>query len=150
MRHSNVPTTFRQFALQRKRWSRGLMEGFKAHWQLIFRRRLSTLFILWNICFLPLDLVYTLIFIPGLILACFGSFYIAGPLTIAVLPLTILWNRVIFRIQRGVYERERLKVRRNRGGFLFYALGYSLLMQPVCLWGYVAELLGMRKKWDTK
>jgi len=39
---TNVPTTFRQFALQRKRWSRGLMEGFKAHWQLIFRRRLST------------------------------------------------------------------------------------------------------------
>ena len=147
---TNVPTTFRQFALQRKRWSRGLMEGFKAHWRLIFRRRLSTLFIWWNICFLPLDLVYTLIFIPGLILACFGLFYIAGPLTIAVLPLTILWNRVIFRIQRGMFEHEGLKVRRNPGGFLFYALGYSLLMQPVCLWGYVAELLGMRKKWDTK
>jgi len=147
---TNVPTTFRQFALQRKRWSRGLMEGFKAHWPLIFRRRLSTLFILWNTCFLPLDLVYTLVFIPGLVLACFGIFYIAGPLTIAVLPLTILWNSVIFHIQHGMYEREHLKVRRNRGGFLFYALGYSLLMQPVCLWGYVAELLGMRKKWDTK
>ena len=47
-------------------------------------------------------------------------------------------------------EREGLTVRRNLGGFLFYALGYSLLMQPVCVWGYVAELLGLRKKWDTK
>lgn len=147
---TNVPTTLRQFALQRKRWSRGLMEAFKAHWQLLFKARMSTLFIWWNVCFLPLDLVYTLIFIPGLLLACFGYFYIAGPLTIAVLPLTILWNGVIFRIQSGVYRREGLAVRKNFGGFLFYALAYSLLMQPVCVWGYLAELLGLRKNWDTK
>jgi biofilm PGA synthesis N-glycosyltransferase PgaC len=147
---TNVPTRIRQFSLQRKRWSRGLMEAFKGHWPLLFKRRLSTLFVWWNVCFLPLDLVYTLIFIPGLILACFGHYYIAGPLTVAVLPLTILWNAIIFRIQSGVYSREGLKVRHNRGGFLFYALAYSLLMQPVCVWGYAAELLGLRKKWDTK
>lgn len=147
---TNVPTSIRQFALQRKRWSRGLMEAFKAHWKLAFNRRMSTLFVWWNVCFLPLDIVYTLVFIPGLILACFGHFYIAGPLTIAVLPLTILWNGIIFRIQSGVYKREGLLVRRNFGGFLFYSLAYSLLMQPVCVWGYMSELLGLRKKWDTK
>jgi biofilm PGA synthesis N-glycosyltransferase PgaC len=69
---------------------------------------------------------------------------------VAVLPLTILWNGIIFRIQSRVFAREGLLVRRNFGGFLFYALAYSLLMQPVCVWGYVAELLGLRKKWDTK
>lgn len=147
---TNVPHTIRQFALQRKRWSRGLMEAFKAHWQLLFKRRMSTLFVWWNLFFLPLDLVYTLVFIPGLVLACFGHFYIAGPLTIAVLPLTILWNTIIFRIQSDVYRREGLAVRRNYRGFLFYALAYSLLMQPVCVWGYFAELLGLRKNWDTK
>lgn len=147
---TNVPTTLRQFALQRKRWSRGLMEAFKAHWQLLFKKRMSTLFVWWNVCFLPLDLVYTMIFIPGLIIACFGYFFIAGPLTVAVLPLTILWNGVIFRIQSGVYRREGLIVRQNTSGFLFYAMAYSLLMQPVCVWGYVSELLGLRKKWDTK
>ncbi|WP_338468399.1 glycosyltransferase [Novosphingobium sp. ZN18A2] len=147
---TNVPTTLRQFALQRKRWSRGLMEAFKAHWPLLFKARMSTLFVWWNVCFLPLDLVYTLIFMPGLILACFGYFYIAGPLTIAVLPLTILWNGIIFRIQSNVYRREGLVIRKNPGGFLFYALGYSLLMQPVCVWGYLAELFGLRKNWDTK
>lgn len=147
---TNVPETFRQFALQRKRWSRGLMEAFKAHWRLLFKRRMTTLFIWWNVCFLPLDLVYSFIFIPGLVLACFGYFYIAGPLTLAVLPLAALWNVVIFRIQSGVYRKEDLKVRRNPAGFLFYALVYSLLMQPVCVWGYFVELIGMRKKWDTK
>ncbi|MCT2559411.1 glycosyltransferase family 2 protein [Tsuneonella sp. YG55] len=147
---TNVPTTLRQFALQRKRWSRGLMEAFKAHSPLLFKRRMSTLFVWWNVCFLPLDLVYTLVFIPGLVLACFGYFYIAGPLTIAVLPLTILWNGIIFRIQSRVYEREGLIVRRNIRGFFFYALAYSILLQPVCVWGYLAELLGLRKRWDTK
>ena len=147
---TNVPTAMRQFALQRKRWSRGLMEAFKAHWPLLFKRRMSTLFIYWNVCFLPLDLVYTLVFMPGLVLACFGHFYIAGPLTLTVLPLTVLWNGVIFRIQSRVFAREGLAVRRNLGGFVFYALGYSLLMQPVCVWGYAAELLGLRKSWDTK
>jgi poly-beta-1,6-N-acetyl-D-glucosamine synthase len=147
---TNVPTEVRQFALQRKRWSRGLMEAFKGHWRLLFRRRMSTLFIWWNVCFLPLDLIYTLVFIPGLVLALFGHFWIAGPMTVAVLPLTVLWNGIIFRIQSRVYAREGLLVRRNVGGFMFYALAYSLLMQPVCVWGYVAELLGLRKKWDTK
>lgn len=147
---TNVPPTFRQFALQRKRWSRGLMEAFRAHWRLLFKSRMSTLFVWWNVCFLPLDLVYTLVFIPGLVLACFGHFYIAGPLTVAVLPLTILWNGIIFHIQSGVYRREGLIVRKNIGGFLFYALGYSLVMQPVCVWGYCAELLGLRKSWGTK
>lgn len=147
---TNVPTELKQFALQRKRWSRGLMEAFKSHWRLLFMRRMSTLFIWWNVCFLPLDLVFTFVFMPGLILACFGYFYIAGPLTIAVLPLTVLWNGIIFRIQSEVYGREGLQVRRNIGGFMFYSLAYSLLMQPVCVWGYVAELLGLRKKWDTK
>ncbi len=147
---TNVPDRLRQFALQRKRWSRGLMEAFKAHGRLMFRARMSTLFVWWNVCFLPLDLVYTFVFMPGLVLALFGHFWIAGPLTVAVLPLTVLWNGIIYRIQSRVYAREGLLVRRNLGGFLFYALAYSLLMQPVCVWGYLAELLGLRKKWDTK
>ncbi|HWW11180.1 MAG TPA: glycosyltransferase [Brevundimonas sp.] len=147
---TNVPTRLGQFALQRKRWSRGLIEAFKVHGSLLFKPRMTTIFIWWNLLFLPLDLVYTFVFIPGLILALFGLYYIAGPLTLAVLPLAVFWNMFIFRIQRDMFRREGLKVRRNLGGFLFYALGYSLLMQPVCVWGYSAELLGMTKKWDTK
>ena len=147
---TNAPEAFKQFALQRKRWSRGLMEAFKLYWPLLFKPRMTTLFIWWNVMFLPLDLIYTFVFIPGLAAAPFGIFWIAGPLTIAVLPLAALWNAVIFRIQKDVFQRESMTVRRNRGGFFFYALAYSLLMQPVCVWGYFVELLGMRKAWDTK
>lgn len=147
---TNVPDNLCQFAQQRRRWSRGLVEAFKAHGSLLFKGRLTTLFIWWNLCFLPLDLVYTFVFIPGLILALFGIYYIAGPMTLAVLPLAALWNLFVFQVQRGMFHDQGLKVRHNFGGFLFYAIAYSLMMQPICVWGYITEALGTRKSWGTK
>jgi biofilm PGA synthesis N-glycosyltransferase PgaC len=41
-------------------------------------------------------------------------------------------------------------VRRNYIGLLFYVLLYAVVMQPVCLLGYISELTGQRKKWGTK
>lgn len=147
---TNVPEKLGVFAKQRKRWSRGLFEAFRAHPRLLVKPRMTLLFIWWNVLFLPLDLVYTFAFIPGVVLALFGKYWIAGPLTLAVLPLAMLWNMTIFRVQRRVFRRQSLKVRRNYGGFSFYVLAYSLILQPVCVWGYTSELLGLRKRWDTK
>ncbi len=147
---TNVPDRFRQFALQRKRWSRGLMEAFKLHGKLLFKPRMTTLFIWWNLLFVPLDVVYTFAFIPGVVMALFGYYYLAGVYTLMVLPLAAIWNFFIFRVQQRMFKRQDLKVRRNVAGFLFYVLGYSMVMQPVCVWGYVAEVLGMSKRWGTK
>ena len=117
----------------------------------LFVPRLSAMFIWWNLLFLPLDLVYTLIFIPGVIAAVFFQiFWIAGPMTLAVLPLAGLWNLVIYRVQRQMMHDQGLKVRHNPVGLVFYLLVYALLMQPVCVWGYWSELLGLTKKWGTK
>lgn len=148
---TNAPTTFKQFALQRKRWSRGLIEALHHHEDLLFVPRLSAMFIWWNLLFLPLDLVYTLIFIPGVLAAIFFHvFWIAGPMTLAVLPLAGLWNLVIYRVQRQMMQDQGLKVRHNPGGLVFYLLIYALVMQPVSVWGYWSELLGLTKKWGTK
>lgn len=147
---TTVPDTLRQFARQRRRWSRGLIEAFRHHPRLLAKPRLSMLFIWWNVLFLPLDLVYTLVFIPGIIAALFGYYHIVGIMTLLVLPLAALWNMVIFRVQRQVFHRQGLRVRRNFGGFLAYVLGYSLILQPVCVWGYISEIAGMRKNWGTK
>lgn len=147
---TNVPARLGKFAQQRRRWSRGLVEAFKAHPRLLFKRHLRTVFIWWNVCFLPMDVVFTFVFIPGLVLAAFGQFYVVGPLTLAVLPLALIWNLFIFRIQRRTFHLEHLKVRRNIRGFLFYALGYNLLVQPICVLGYASELVGLRKTWGTK
>jgi biofilm PGA synthesis N-glycosyltransferase PgaC len=99
---------------------------------------------------LPLDLIFTFVFIPGIILTLFGFYWIAGPMTLAVLPLTILGNIVTFKIQIRMFRRQGLKVRRNYAGLFFYGLIYSLMMQPICVWCYAAELFQQRRHWATK
>lgn len=147
---TNVPERLGHFASQRKRWSRGLIEAFQAHGSLLMRHRMTTLFIWWNLLFLPIDLAYTLIFIPGLFLALLGVFHLAGPMTLLVLPLAVAWNLIVFAIQRRMMRTQGLRVRRNVGGFFFYALAYSLVMHPVCVWGYLNELLGLPKTWGRR
>jgi biofilm PGA synthesis N-glycosyltransferase PgaC len=147
---TSVPDTLVQFARQRKRWSRGMLEAFRVHWRLLFKARMSTLFVWWNLLFLPLDLAFTFIFVPGIVLALFGYPFVASVLTLLVLPLAALWNGVIYRVQKKMFRRQDLEVRRNLSGFVIYCLAYSLIMQPVCVAGYAAELLGLAKRWDTK
>jgi biofilm PGA synthesis N-glycosyltransferase PgaC len=148
---TNAPTTLKQFARQRQRWARGLIEALNEHQSLIFKPRLSQMFIWWNLLFLPLDFVYSLVFIPGIIAALlFGIFWIAGPMTLAVLPFTALWGLVMYRVQARMFVAQGLNVRRNLAGLLFYALGYMFLLQPVSVWGYAAETVGLAKRWGTK
>lgn len=148
---TNAPETWTQFFKQRQRWSRGLVEAFKAHWQLLFRPRMITLFIWWNLLFPYMDIVYTLFFIPGLILALCGIYWLAGPMTLIVLPLAMLVNYVMFRIQSRMFTEQGLRVRKNILGFMTYALFYSLILQPACVAGYFKELIrGSVKNWSTK
>jgi biofilm PGA synthesis N-glycosyltransferase PgaC len=147
---TNAPTTFRQFIKQRQRWSRGLIEAFKLHWRLLFAPRMSTLFVWWNLLFPYMDLVYTLFFIPGIVLALFGVYWLAGPMTLLVLPMAFLVNYLMFFIQTRMFRAQGLKVRRNPVGFVVYALFYGMVLQPGCVLGYLSELLNLRKHWGTK
>ncbi|HET8534932.1 MAG TPA: glycosyltransferase family 2 protein [Sphingomicrobium sp.] len=148
---TNAPTSFRQFARQRQRWSRGLIEALNQHESLLFKRRLTQMFIWWNLLFLPLDATYTFVFIPGVIAAIFFQLYwVAGLMTLAVIPIAILWNTIIFRAQAKMFREQGLKVRHNPRGLIFYLVCYALMMQPMCVWGYAVESLGLKKKWGTK
>jgi len=147
---TNVPENFRQFAQQRKRWSRGLIEAFMRHGKLLFAPRMSTLFVWWNLLFLPMDIAYCFGFMPGLILALFGYYYIVGIMTLVLLPMAMACNAVMLSIEGRMFRRQGLKVRQNFLGFFFYAICYSFVLQPVSIWGYMAELLGLKKSWGTK
>lgn len=148
---TNAPTTFRQFALQRKRWSRGLIEALHHHEDLLFKPRMSTMFIWWNLLFLPLDVVYSFIFIPGVLLAIFfGVFWIAGPMTLAVIPLAGLWNLIIYRAQARMIRNQGVRIRHHFGGLTLYLAAYPVLMMPISVWGYGSEIAGLRKNWGTK
>jgi biofilm PGA synthesis N-glycosyltransferase PgaC len=97
-----------------------------------------------------MDLAFTLAFVPGVVLALFGIYWFAGPLTLLLLPLAGLVNYVMFRIQSRMFAQQGLQVRRNLKGFLFYSLCYSFVLQPACVVGYLQEVLNRSKTWGTK
>ena len=145
---THAPETFGGLARQRKRWARGMIEALALHKELLVTRRLGTMFIWWNLLFVSIDLAFTFAFIPGLVLAFLGIFWLAGPITLLVLPLAALWNIVIYRIQTRMLKRIDVTMEKSLPGFLLYAFIYPLLMQPVSVWGYFAELFGRRKQWN--
>lgn len=148
---TNAPDTWVQFIRQRQRWSRGLVEAFKLNWKLLFKPRMTTLFIWWNLLFFYLDIVYTFAFIPGLVLAAFGIYWIAGPMTLIVLPLALLVNWIMYNVQVEMFVSQGLKVRRNIIGFVGYMLFYGMILQPACVLGYIKEIImGKYKTWGTK
>ena len=147
---TNAPASLKQFVRQRQRWSRGMIEGFKQHPDIMGKAQLSTFFVYWNLLFPLLDLAFTLCFIPGIILALFGRYDIVGPMTLALLPMGFAMNYLMYSIGNKSFKHKDLKVRRNLPGFFIYTLLYSLIMQPACLAGYASELLGTKKTWGTK
>lgn len=147
---TNAPTTVKQLIGQRKRWSRGMVEAFKAHPTMLIKPQLPTCFVWWNLLFPWLDLAFTLGFIPGIVLALFGHFWIAGPVTLALLPLGFGMNWLMYRVEVKMFRARGLKVRRNTSGLVLYVLVYSFILQPASVLGYVAEIFNMRKTWGTK
>jgi biofilm PGA synthesis N-glycosyltransferase PgaC len=147
---TRCPDTLQKFVRQRQRWSRGLIEAFKENPRLLIKPRLTTIYIWWNAIFPLMDLAYTIGFIPGIVLACFGYFWIVGPMTLALLPAAALLNRVMLRTSEKMFKAEHLSLRANLFGFAFYVMAYSLILQPACVFGYFSEIFKLRKSWGTK
>jgi biofilm PGA synthesis N-glycosyltransferase PgaC len=145
---TTAPETVYGFCRQRKRWARGMIEGLKQHGQLVWSSsRLSSFFVGVDFIIPFIDLFYAFVFLPGVILALFGHFYIVGPSTLLVLPLAFLIVLVMYKKQKAVFNELGLNVRQNFAGFVVYMLIYQVLMSPICVLGYSQELLGLTKKW---
>lgn len=142
-----VPSTWRHFSRQRSRWARGMFEGIRAiyPWQQpVYMQRFLTGIDL----IIPfIDLFYTLVWIPGLVLACLGKYYVVGPYTLLVLPLNVAVTMIMYSYQVRVFSRLNLRVRRNRLGLLAYIVVYQMIISPISVWGYVQELFQMRRVW---
>src|SRR5918995_300239 len=145
---TTAPTTLNGFFRQRKRWARGMIEGLKQHGHLIWSSsRLSAFFVGIDFVIPLMDLFYTFVFLPGIILALFGYYYILGPTTLLVLPMAFLIVFFMYRKQQIVFRTLRLRVRQNFAGFIVYMLIYQIIMSPICVIGYVQEVLGTAKRW---
>ena len=147
---TNAPTSLRAFVGQRRRWARGMMEAFRRHPRVLLTPRMSTFFIYWNLLFLWLDSAYTFAFLPGVVLALFGIYWVAGAMTLALLPMALMMNLLMYRISIRMFDGQGLHLRRNIGGFLLYVFLYNLVLQPVSALGYASEILGLRKSWGAR
>ncbi len=145
---TEVPERFRHFVRQRERWARGMIEGLRDHGpELLGKGKLYGHSIAVNYLFPYLDGIYTICFLPGVILACTGNFLIVGPMTVAVLPINILIASIMLHRQRQVFREAGFRIRRNYAGFLAYLLLYAPVMSPVSFVGYVKELAGVARRW---
>lgn len=143
-----VPTKFSHFAKQRSRWARGMIEGLRniKPWEQpnMYYALLTGIDLVIPI----IDFGYTFFWIPGLILACFGKFYIVGPASIMVWPITMLTFYILYFYQKkDVFDKLRLFVRKNKSGLLAFILGYQLIMSPISFWGYIQELFKFKRTW---
>jgi Glycosyl transferase family group 2 len=90
-----APARLVHLARQRARWARGMVEGLgsvrpwnQPRWLLRFLTAIDLL--------IPtLDVAYALV-----LLAATGRYWIVGPYTLAVLPLTLAVNLILYRFQR--------------------------------------------------
>jgi len=145
---TEVPATYAGFARQRKRWARGMIEGFKAHRDLLRKKPSpASILVAMDLLFPGIDFAFTFVYIPGIILALTGRFWLAGAMTLAVLPITLLISHVMYRYQRRVFSELGLRIRRNGLGFVLYILIYQILMAPACVIGYWEEITGSAKTW---
>ena len=144
---TNAPTGVSAFWRQRQRWARGMIEGLKRYGSLAWQGNLTGFFVGVDFVIPIIDLFYSMVFLPGVILALTGRYYIVGPMTLLVIPLAFLIVSLMFHKQRQVFAELNLKVRKNSFGFFFFMLLYQPLMSPICLTGYLKELAGARKRW---
>jgi len=144
---TDVPESLKHFFRQRSRWARGMIEALKyiKPWNLPlpYTKYLTGC----NLVMPYIDVIYTFVWLPGLILSFFGYYWIVGAATLLVLPLTLLQNFILYRYQRNVFKVLDLRIRKNKMGFLAYVLFYQFIMSPVSVWGYLQEAFQFKRVW---
>ncbi|HRS22458.1 MAG TPA: glycosyltransferase family 2 protein, partial [Clostridia bacterium] len=69
------------------------------------------------------------------------------PMTLLVIPLTLLNYSILYAYQLYVFRRLNLRVRKNMRGFILFIIVYQMIMSPVSVWGYLQEFLKLKRNW---
>jgi biofilm PGA synthesis N-glycosyltransferase PgaC len=144
---TDVPETWRAFSRQRSRWARGMIEALEQikPWRQpqSYTKYLTGI----NLIMPYLDFSFALFWLPGLILAMLGLYWIVGFATVLVLPLTFFCYSILYFYQRNVFRKLSLRVRKNLLGFLIFVICYQMVMSPVSVWGYLQEFFSAKRTW---
>lgn len=144
---TEAPDKLKGFQRQRSRWARGMIEGLKTTPPWLQKNPFAVFMSALDYLIVFVDFFYTLAWIPGLILALFGKYYIVGLYTILVVPLNLIVLAIMASYQRHVFDALNLHVRKNRVGFFLYFLFYQMIHSPISLLGYIQEIFGAERKW---
>ena len=146
---TNVPTKFKVFARQRARWARGMIEGFRHFSFMKCKNPYAKFFVFCDLFLFIIDFSVTFFYIPGLVAAVlFKNYLIVGYITIIMFPITILMFGIMYTIEYNyVFKQLGLKVRKHYDGLLLYMLFYSIILSPICVYGYFQEFIGTKRKW---
>lgn len=145
---TQVPETLKAFQKQRSRWARGMVEGLRQRPFWKYPSIYSKAFIGLDFLLFGIDFSIVIFWIPGIILALFGKFWIVGPMTLLVLPLTLIVFGILYlKEYNGVFKEMGLKVRKHFWSFIVFLFTYQLIMSPISLIGYFQEIFRVRRKW---
>ncbi len=145
---TSAPERFGVLARQRSRWARGMIEGLRTVPPWRHEHGYARLLTGFNLLIPLLDTAYLLLWLPGLVLAGFGIFWFVGPMTVAVLPLTLLVYGLLYRYQnQRVFKPLGLRVRRNLLGLLLFVVIYQAFMSAFSLRGYLQEVTHRARSW---
>ncbi|MCU1363503.1 MAG: glycosyl transferase [Acidimicrobiaceae bacterium] len=145
---TSAPESLKVLALQRSRWARGMIEGLRTVPPWRHQNGYAKVLTGFNLLIPFLDIAYVFLWLPGVVLACFGIFWFVGPMTVAVLPMTLLVYGILFHYQnRRVFRPLGLRVRRNLVGLLLFVIIYQIFMSSFSVIGYAQELTRRTRRW---
>jgi biofilm PGA synthesis N-glycosyltransferase PgaC len=145
---TGVPTTLRQLGRQRSRWARGMLEGIEAVPPWLQRRRTVRALAMIDLAIPFLDLAYVAVWLPGLVLAATGRFWVVGPMTLAVLPMTLALYGLLYRRQkRKVFRPLALRPRKDALAMVLFVTVYQAFMSVMSVRGYAQHLMRRKHTW---
>jgi biofilm PGA synthesis N-glycosyltransferase PgaC len=145
---TSAPETLKVLARQRSRWARGMIEGLRSVPPWRHQNGYAKVLTGFNLLIPFLDTAYVFLWLPGLVLACFGIFWIVGPMTVAVLPMTFVVYGILFHYQnRRVFKPLGLRVRRNLLGLFLFVVIYQMFMSSFSVIGYAQEFTRRARRW---
>lgn len=148
---TEVPYNLKSLLKQRKRWARGMIEGFKKNKGLFYSENLnvrSRILMTFNLFFPIVDLAISIFYPLGILLCLFGNFELIGPLTLLIIPLSLLLLFIIdIKLKKACRQIKYKLPHRNFLAFIGYMLFYQLILSPICFFGYLQEAVYQEKTW---
>lgn len=145
---TSAPESLKVLARQRSRWARGMIEGLRSVPPWRHQNGYAKVLTGFNLVIPLLDVAYVCLWLPGVVLACFGIFWFVGPMTVAVLPMTFLVYGILFHYQNHrVFKPLGLRVRRNLVGLFLFVVVYQMFMSSFSVIGYAQEFTRRTRRW---